>query len=151
MHKALKDVLAGLAFVGFGVAFAIGATSYDIGTPIRMGPGFVPLALGVILAALGVLIIVKGYVAGEGDEIGEVPWRAIVLITVAIVIFGVTVRPLGLVPSLVAATVLAGLAPQRSGVVLPVAIAAGLTLASVLIFIVGLQLRLPLFGPLLRF
>jgi hypothetical protein len=151
MHKALKDVLAGLAFVGFGAAFAVGASSYNIGTPTRMGPGFVPLALGVILAALGVVIIVKGYVAGEGDEIGEVPWRALVLLTVAIVIFGITVRPLGLVPSLLAATVLAGLAPHRSGIVIPVAVAAGLTLVSVLIFVVGLQLRLPLFGPLLRF
>jgi hypothetical protein len=151
MHKALKDVLAGLAFVGFGVAFAVGATSYSIGTPTRMGPGFMPLALGVILAALGLVIIVKGYIAGEGDEIGEVPWRPVVLITVAIVLFGLTVRPLGLVPSLVAATLLAGLAPRQSGIVIPVAVAAGLTIASVLIFVVGLQLRLPLFGPLLRF
>ena len=147
MRQALKDVLAGLAFVAFGLAFAIGATAYDIGSPVRMGPGFVPLGLGLILAGLGVLIIVKGWIAAEGGDIGAIPWRAVVLITASIVLFGLTVRPLGLVPSLFAATLLAGLAPRQSGIVLPVAIAIGLTVVSVLIFVVALQLRLPLLGP----
>jgi hypothetical protein len=150
MQKALKDVLAGLVFIVFGLAFAAGATTYPIGTPVRMGPGFVPLALGMILAGLGVLIVIKGWIAGEGGEIGEIPWRAVILIVGSIVLFGITVRPLGLVPSLFASTLLAGLAPQRSGIVTPVLIAAALTLVSVLIFVVGLQLRLPLLGPALQ-
>jgi hypothetical protein len=145
MRNALKDVLAGLVFVVFGLVFAVGATAYELGSPVRMGPGFVPLALGILLVGLGILIIVKGYVAGEGDQIGEIPWRAVGLILVSVVLFGITVRPLGLVPSLFAATLLAGLAPRGSGIVLPLAIAAGLTVFSVLIFVVGLQLRLPLF------
>ena len=151
MHKALKDVLAGLAFVVFGLAFAIGATGYSIGTPIRMGPGFLPLGLGMMLVVLGIVVIVKGWIAGEGDDIGEIPWRAVVLILVSIVFFGLAVRPLGLVPSLFASTLLAGLAPRGSGIVVPLAIAVGLTVLSVLIFVVGLQLRLPLLGPLLSF
>jgi hypothetical protein len=147
MRQALKDVLAGLVFILFGLGFAFGALSYQIGSPTRMGPGFVPLALGIILTGLGILIVVKGYVAGEGDQIGEVPWRATILILASILLFGVTVRGAGLVPSLFAATLLAGLAPRGSGIVVPVVIAAGLTAVSVLIFVVGLQLRLPLFGP----
>jgi hypothetical protein len=147
MRKALKDVLAGLIFVLLGAGFVFGALSYDIGTPTRMGPGFMPLALGLIVAGLGILIIVKGYVAGEGDEIGEIPWRATILIVASIVLFGLTVRGAGLVPSLFASTLIAGLAPQRSGIVWPAVIAVGLTVASVLIFVVGLQLRLPLLGP----
>jgi hypothetical protein len=151
MRKGLKDVLAGLVFVGFGLAFAIGALDYNIGTPVRMGPGFLPLGLGILLVGIGILVIVKGYIAGEGDEIGTVPWRAVVLILVSIVFFGLTVRPLGLVPSLFASTLLAGLAPKDSGIVMPLAIAVGLTVVSVLIFVVGLQLRLPLLGPMLSF
>jgi hypothetical protein len=151
MRKALKDVLAGLAFIGFGLFFALGALSYNVGSPVRMGPGFVPLALGIILVGLGLLIIVKGWIAGEGDEIGEISWRAVVLITASIILFGIAVRPLGLVPSLFASTLLAGLAPRKSGIVVPIAIAVGLTVLSVLIFVVALQLRLPLFGPLLQF
>jgi hypothetical protein len=151
VRNALKDALAGLVFIGFGLAFAVGALAYDVGTPVRMGPGFVPLALGVTLAGLGVLIIVKGLIAGEGAEIGQIPWRATALILASIVLFGLTVRGLGLVPSLFASTLLAGLAPSRSGIVVPVVIAVGLTVVSVLIFVVGLQLRLPLLGPWLRF
>lgn len=147
MRQALKDVLAGLIFILFGLGFAFGALSYQIGTPTRMGPGFVPLALGIILVGLGILIVVKGYVAGEGDQIGEVPWRATILILASILLFGITVRGAGLVPSLFAATLLAGLAPRNSGIVVPLVIASGLTIVSVLIFVVGLQLRLPLFGP----
>jgi hypothetical protein len=151
MRKALKDVLAGLVFVGFGLAFSVGSLGYNIGSPVRMGPGFVPLSLGIILVGLGILIIAKGWIAGEGDDIGEIPWRAVVLITGSIILFGIAVRPLGVVPSLFASMMLAGLAPRRSGFIFPLVTAAGLTVLCVLIFVVALQLRLPLFGPLLQF
>ena len=147
MRNALDDVLAGLVFVLVGLGFALGALSYDIGSPVRMGPGFFPLGLGILLTGLGILVIVKGYIAGEGGQIGEIPWRATILITASIVLFGLTVRGAGLVPSLFASTLLAGFAPRGSGIIVPIAIAAGLTVVSVLIFVVGLQLRLPLLGP----
>lgn len=147
MRNALDDVLAGLVFVLFGLGFSFGALSYDIGSPVRMGPGFFPLGLGILLTGLGLLVIVKGYIAGEGGKVGDIPWRATFLIAVSIVLFGLTVRGAGLVPSLFASTLLAGLAPRGSGIVVPIVIAAGLTVVSVLIFVVGLQLRLPLVGP----
>jgi hypothetical protein len=147
MRRALKDLLAGGAFVAFGLAFATGSLAYDIGTPLRMGPAFVPLGLGMLLVLLGLGIVVKGFVAGEGADIGTIPWKATVLIIGAILFFGLTVRGLGLVPSLAVTALIAGFAGPRPGVVLPVVIAGGLTILSVLIFVVGLQLRLPLFGP----
>ena len=147
VRRALKDVLAGSAFIAFGLAFAGIATTYEVGSTLEMGPGYFPLALGLLLALLGVAIIVKGFIGEEGLPIGRVPWRAIALLTGALVVFGVTVRGLGLVPSVFVATALAGYAGARSGLLLPLVIAAGLTLLTILIFVVGLQLRLPLFGP----
>ena len=147
MHRARKDLLAGAVFAGFGLAFSITSTTYDIGTPLRMGPGFFPLVLGGILVVLGVSIAVKGFVAGEGGEIGNVPWRALVLLLAAIVFFGFTVRDLGLVPALFVTVLLAGLAGRSARVIPAVVIAASLTALSVLIFVVLLQLRLPLVGP----
>jgi Tripartite tricarboxylate transporter TctB family len=147
VRAALKDVLAGVAFIGLGLAFAVGSTAYDIGTPLRMGPGYFPLVLGGLLAILGVVTVVKGLIAGEAGEIGAIPWRAVVLITVAVVFFGLTARGLGLVPSLLVTTILVGFAGERAGVLPPVLIAVGLTIVSILIFVVGLQLRLPLIGP----
>jgi hypothetical protein len=146
IRSAIKDILAGSTFVAFGVLFAAISMTYEIGTPVQMGPGLFPLALGGILAALGVLIVVKGFVAGEGDIIDIVPWRAVALIVAGVVFFGFTVRGLGLVPSLFVTTVLAALGGYRTRPVTAVVIAGGLTVLCVLIFVVGLQLRLPLIG-----
>jgi len=147
MQRARKDLLAGAVFAGFGLAFAITSTTYDIGTPLRMGPGFFPLVLGGILVVLGVSIAVKGVVAGEGGDVGPVPWRALVLLVAAILFFGFTVRDLGLVPALFVTVLLAGLAGRSARVIPAVVIAVSLTALSVLIFVVLLQLRLPLVGP----
>ena len=146
-QDARKDLLAGAVFAVFGLAFAITATSYDIGTPLSMGPGFFPLVLGGILVVLGIAVAVKGVVAGEGGDIGPVPWRALGLLLGAILFFGFTVRDLGLVPALFVSVLLAALAGRSARIVPAVVIAIGLTVLSVLIFVFALQLRLSLFGP----
>ena len=51
MHDARKDLLAGGTFVGFGLAFAITSTTYEVGIALRMGPGYFPLVLGGLLVA----------------------------------------------------------------------------------------------------
>lgn len=146
VHRALRDVLAGGIFVALGAAFAIGSLAYNIGSPGRMGPGFFPLLLGLVLVGLGILIVVKGFVAGEGEPIGVVGWRAVVLMTAALLFFGLTVRGLGVVAALFGASLLTALARSQTSIREALVIAAGLTALSVLIFIVALQLRLPLIG-----
>jgi hypothetical protein len=146
MQRAIKDLLAGLVFIGFGLAFAVGAATYEVGTALRMGPGYFPLLLGGLLALLGVLIIVKSAVAGEDPAIGPIPWKAAAVIAGAILFFGATIRDLGVVPSTFVTALVAGFAGRRPGVVAPVVIALGLTLASVVIFVWALQLTLPVFG-----
>jgi putative tricarboxylic transport membrane protein len=147
IRGAIKDVLAGLAFVGFGLAFAVGASRYEIGTALSMGPGYFPLVMGGVLVLRGILIIAKGFVAGEGGAIGSIPWKAASLILAALLFFGATIRGLGVVPSVFVTALLAGFSGHRPGLVAPVVIAAGITVVSVLVFVVALQLRLPLFGP----
>ena len=92
-------------------------------------------------------MIVKGFIAGEGDEIGGLDWRGMILVTAAVLFFGVTVRGLGVVGALFGATLLAALARSQTSWRLAFVIAAGITALSVLIFIVALRLRLPLVGP----
>ena len=147
LQDARKDLLAGAVFTGFGLAFAVTSTTYEIGTALRMGPGFFPLVLGAILVLLGISIAVKGFVAGEGGDLGTVPWRSLVLLIAAILFFGATVRDLGLVPALFVSVLLAALAGRNAKLVPSVVIAASLTALSVLIFVVALQLRLSLIGP----
>ncbi|MET8090697.1 tripartite tricarboxylate transporter TctB family protein [Micromonospora sp. NPDC005220] len=146
-HRSFPDILAGGVFVLIGGSFAVGSLSYELGTPLRMGPGAFPLLLGVTVAALGLAVVVKGLVAGEVITFGPVPWRAVAVVTLAIVFFGLTVRRLGFVPTSAVTALLTTLASTRVRLRTAVAVAAGLTVASTLIFIVGLQLRIPLWGP----
>ncbi|MEO7296606.1 MAG: tripartite tricarboxylate transporter TctB family protein [Candidatus Limnocylindria bacterium] len=147
VRRALKDIVAGGIFIALGLAFAFGALAYNIGTPLRMGPGYVPLVLGGLLAAIGVAVIVKGFIAGEGDEISAPDWRALILVSAALLFFGITVRGLGVVGALFGASLMAALARSQTSWLQAIVIAAGITALSVVIFIFALQLRLPLVGP----
>ena len=148
VRHALKDILAGSIFIVLGLGFAVGALAYDLGTPVNMGPGYVPLALGLILVVLGGFVIIKGFISAEGGEpIGPVDWRALGLITASLIFFGLTVRGLGVIGSLFGTGLMASLARSATPVWQAVVIAIGLTIVSVLIFVFALQLRLPLVGP----
>jgi Tripartite tricarboxylate transporter TctB family len=147
LQDARKDLLAGTIFVGLGLAFAITSATYELGSLLRMGAGFFPLVLGIIMVVLGILVAVKGFVAGEGADLGPVPWRALVLLVAALLFFGFTVRGLGLVPTLFVSVLLAALAGRGVRVLPAVVIAASLTAMSVFVFVVLLQLRMSLVGP----
>jgi hypothetical protein len=150
-RRSLPDVLAGGIFVLVGGAFVVGALSYELGTPLRMGPGYFPLVVGAIVAVLGLAIVLKGLIAGEVLSFGVVPWRAVAVIVLALLFFGFFVRRLGFVPTTAVTALLTTLASPRVRPLPAVAVAAGLTVASTLIFVVGLQLRIPLWGPWLGF
>jgi hypothetical protein len=147
VQKAIRDVLAGLVFMAFGLAFAVTAWSYDIGTALRMGPGYFPLVLGGILVLLGALTVLEGIVAGEGEAIGPVPWRGIVLLTAAVLFFGFTVQRLGLAPSLFVTVLLAAFSSHRTTIVSALAMAFGLTAFCILVFVEALGMPVPLVGP----
>ncbi|TDD12282.1 tripartite tricarboxylate transporter TctB family protein [Nonomuraea deserti] len=150
-RRSFPDVLAGGIFILLGGAFVVGSLGYELGTPLRMGPGAFPLLVGLLVAALGLGIVIKGLVAGEMIAFGRIPWRAVAVITLALVFFGFTVRGLGFVPASAVTALLTTLASSRVRLLTAVAVAAGLTVAGTLIFVVGLQLRLPLWGPWLGF
>lgn len=150
-HLSRDNLFAGGIFIALGGYFAIEALNYELGSPIRMGPGFMPLALGSLLAALGLTIVIAG-LRNPGDEQGEKPsWRAIVLIISAVAFFGVSIRGLGFIPTVFITALVTAFASRRSGPVAAALIAIGLTVLSTMVFVVGLRLQVPLVGPWLRF
>ena len=72
-----------------GVAFAWGATNYNVGDAARMGPGYFPLLLGSVMALIGVLIIINALVVKsvDGDKIGPWAWRPLFYIIAANFVF----------------------------------------------------------------
>ncbi len=88
--KSQKDFFAGLLFIVVGGAFAWGSTTYTVGNAARMGPGYFPLLLGIILAVMGGIVAFKSFVSGApgGDRIGAWAWRPLSLVLAANVVFG---------------------------------------------------------------
>ena len=89
--KSQKDFFSGLLYLAVGVGFAWGATNYTIGTGARMGAGYFPLLLGILLAIIGAVIMFKATVVEteDGDRIGKWAWKQIVFIIGANLLFGV--------------------------------------------------------------
>lgn len=97
--KSEKDFFAGLMFMVVGGSFAWGATHYTIGSGARMGPGYFPLLLGIVLALLGAFIVFESLVVDteDGEKIGKWAWKPLGFIIGANLAFGVL---LGGLPSL---------------------------------------------------
>jgi hypothetical protein len=152
LHKSSKDILSGLAFIGFAVAFGVGALGYPMGSATRMGAGYFPFALAVILAAFGVAILVKGVMhRGPIETLGVVPWRGGALILGAIVFFGFFIVRLGFVPTLFVTVFASALASRMMSVLGALALALGMIVLSYVIFVKGLGVTVPLVGPWLTF
>lgn len=153
MIKSQKDFFSGLMFMLVGGAFAWGATGYTVGNGARMGPGYFPLMLGIVLAVLGALITFYSFVehTGDGDKVGAFAWRPIVFILGANVVFGVLlgglpslgVPPMGLIAAIFALVFIAshagGAFSVKEVAILAIILAAG----SYLAFIVLLKLQMP--------
>jgi hypothetical protein len=86
-------------FAAFGVGFAWVAQNYQMGTSVRMGPAYFPTVLGGLLAVLGIAIVVVSLVSA-GPPVARFFFRPLILIVLAVVLFGLLLKPLGLVLSL---------------------------------------------------
>lgn len=89
--KSQKDFFAGLLYAVVGGAFAIGATNYNVGTGARMGPGYFPLLLGVLLGVIGLYVMFKSLVVEtpDGDKIGKWAWKPLFYIIAGNLLFGI--------------------------------------------------------------
>lgn len=89
--KSQKDFFSGLMFLVVGIAFAWGATNYSIGEGARMGPGYFPLVLGILLAAIGAFTVFEALVVEteDGEPIGSFAWKPLGFIIGANVVFGI--------------------------------------------------------------
>ncbi len=141
------DVAAGAVFTVLGLAFGISSFGLEVGTALRMGPGYAPLVLAVMLTVLGVLILVSGLRSRGLEGIGPLAWRGMAFLLTAPILFGVTVRGLGFVPAIFLATLLASIASPRMKPWQALLLAAVVTIFSTLVFSYGLGLPFRRFGP----
>ncbi len=151
--KSQKDFFSGLMFMGVGVAFAWGATTYNIGEGARMGPGYFPLMLGVLMAILGAAIAFNAMVVETvgGDKIGRWAWKPLIFVILANLIFGVLLAGLprlklpamGMIVAIYALTFIASMAEPGWKVKNTFILATVLAVGSYVAFVLVLKLQFP--------
>jgi hypothetical protein len=140
-----KNFLAGVLYVAFGALVAIGAAHYDLGTAQRMGPGYFPLALGLLLMAVGLVVASSALgTAGPRTELGDWPLGTVAVVLLSVVLFGLLLKPLGLLVASVVLILASARAHSAWNWRTSIISAAILVPATAIIFVGLLGLRLPL-------
>jgi len=150
--KSQKDFFSGLMFTVVGVAFAWGATTYTVGTGARMGPGYFPLMLGILMALIGLGIMFTGLSVEttDGEKIGKWAWKQVVFILGANLAFGVLlgglpsigVRPWGMIIAIYALVIISSLAGHEFKLPSVLILATVLAVGSYVAFIWALKLQI---------
>jgi len=151
--KSQKDFFCGLMFMAVGVAFAWGASTYNVGTGARMGPGYFPLLLGILLAIIGAAVTFTSLVVETvgGGKIGKIAWKPLVYVIGANVIFGILlagvpalgIPAFGMIIAIYALVFVASMAEAGWKVKNTFILATVLAVGSYLAFVLALKLQFP--------
>lgn len=139
-NKDLQDIVGGLGLMALGLFVAFYAQRYDFGSLTRMGPGYFPVVLGIILAVLGFFIALPAFFR-SGEKI-QIDWLPLFCVLGSLVAFSLLLKVIGLVLTAALSAAIASMAspmPWRSRLLLSVGIAA-ITYA---VFILGLSMVIP--------
>jgi hypothetical protein len=151
--KSQKDFWSGLMFLGVGVAFAVGSLEYSFGNSARPGPAYFPFGLGVLMAILGAMVLFGAMTKDtpDGDPVGAFAWRPLIIILVAVALFGFLLPRLGMFITLPVLVILSALASEEFTIKDALLNAAVLTVMSWAIFSKGLGLTIPLLPTIFGF
>lgn len=146
---SFNDLATGLLLLvvaGFGFWLCM---DLRLGTAQRMGPGYLPRLMCIVLGLLGLANILRGFlIAGPARE----PWtlKPLLLVSLSIAIFMFGIERIGLVASVAGLVVVASLAATDMRP-LEVAISAAVLAAfSALLFVKLLGLTMPIWPDLVR-
>jgi ABC-type anion transport system duplicated permease subunit len=134
-----------------GLFFAIIATQYQMGTAAKMGPGYFPFYLGILMTLLGLLVLVKSFSATAVIEsIPKFNWRIIIQITGSVVLYGLLLPRLGFLIAVVALVLVSASASKEftwRGSLINAAFLVAFTYS---VFVMGLKLQFPLLPVFLQ-
>ena len=138
-----KQFLSGLMFLGIGAVAIYIAQDYPMGTALRMGPGYFPIVLGGIIGLFGIYELIKGVLKPE-PIVGNWSARALMVLPLSAVIFGILMEHAGFIPALIVLVYVSALAGPEFKLWEVTALAFGLTVGCWALFIWGLGLPYPL-------
>jgi putative tricarboxylic transport membrane protein len=138
-----RDFFAGLFYIGLGVVAMWIARDYPFGSALRMGPGYFPTVLGGIMVVFGIMVVLMGIKNNEKIKPGF-SFRALIVLPIATVVFGVTMEHAGFIPALALLIPVSAAASKEFKWVEVGLLTVGLTIMSLAIFIWGLGLPYPM-------
>ncbi|MFL5335002.1 MAG: tripartite tricarboxylate transporter TctB family protein [Geminicoccaceae bacterium] len=143
-----RDVVGGLLMAGIGAGFLLFGRELAMGTSFRMGPGYFPTILSVLMSALGLAMAAIAWrKPAEGLASEHLPWRGIALVVVPVLLFGFSLRGLGLAPILILVVLASAWASRHATLRTSLPLALAIAAFCSFLFIKGLGLPLPLLGP----
>jgi putative tricarboxylic transport membrane protein len=134
-----KDFWGGTMLIGIGATAMFIARGYRFGSALRMGPGFFPTILGGILVLFGITIMITGLVRKEKIK-ERLSGRALILLPVALLLFGILMKVAGFIPALAALVFCSAAAGSEFKLREVLLLTVVLTVLSVALFIWGLGL-----------
>ncbi|CAJ93853.1 Tripartite tricarboxylate transporter TctB family protein [Cupriavidus necator] len=148
--RSQKDFASGLMFILVGFGFSWVARGYSMGTAAKMGPGYFPFWLGIVLALLGVLVL-WGSLSSKSEEDNLARWdiKTLLWILGSVVLFGLLLKPLGMVLSVLVLVLVSSMASHEfswKGAILNAII---LVLISLGAFVYGINLQMPVWPAFL--
>jgi hypothetical protein len=134
-----------------GLFFATVSTNYSMGTAAKMGPGYFPFYLGILMFLLGLLVSVKSVGAKAAIEsIPKFNWRIMAQITGAVVLYGLLLPKMGFLIAVVVLVFVAASASREftwKGTAINAVFLVTFTYS---VFVVGLKLQFPLLPVFLQ-
>lgn len=146
MPKHVRFFWSGLMYLVIGAIAIFLSRDFTMGTAVRMGPGYFPTVLGYLLALIGAASIIRSFIQ-EGTRIEGFAWGKIVFVTVSVVAFAVLLEGAGLVVAVLALIMISAAASNYFNWKHSLTYAVGTAVFCGLVFIKGLGLPMPLFGP----
>lgn len=141
-----KDLVSGALFVALGLFFFLEAQNYAFGNVRRMGPGWFPSAVSLLLIATGIVVTVQSFFGRQGDRL-TFAWVPLIIVLASMASFAVLLRPAGVIVATVVLVVGSAYAypPVRFWPMLATGV--GLGVFSAIVFVRFLGLPFPIFGP----
>ena len=143
--RDVRDFWSGVIFGGAGLAAVVFGRELSMGTATKMGPGYFPTVLGMILALIGLALVVRAFLV-RGERLAGFAARPLLLVLGATVVFGLTLRGAGLVVALIVLVLVSAAASRLVEWRSTAIVAVGLALFSALVFVKVLGLPIPVLG-----
>ncbi len=138
-----KDFWSGMLFMGIGAFALIAGAKYTIGAAARMGPGYFPRILGILMVLLGAVLAFRS-LRSKGEAVPPWKWRPTLLVLGSVVLFGAIVKTLGMAVSTVILIVVASAASHEFRWKESLIAGVALAVLAVGVFVIGLSLQLPI-------